>query len=591
MWEPRDVNEGRSILLLFRQKFNKIIKEAEISFEKMNHLISKHKILFAFLFSIIVSSVCFLHSAYEDTDNCIISMIVNSYYGKDNYCIFMNYIFCQIVRVVDSIFPYADGYILICHLFLYISTFWLCYIIVSKSENVFKRIMLLSTVVIVIFSFDNRDLSNTNFTIQAGAMASVGAISIFSGTHSKRVMPYLIMAIIYLSFGAMIRMSGCLLVIPYICLHICFDLICTNDKRKIGRAIILTVIPLIFVAGIYATNTYINRSEKYLSANQFNSERSSFLDYPKNTWLDVKDHLPELTENDYFGIKQHLYGDTSRMDTEFFENINKYAKKNPKFSLSNVSDSFYDAVSVFGSLRKYSLFYLIIIFFYIMFSKLNVFRKIEVILAVLGTLIIAMFFAYFGRIFIRVIATPVIMYVVIVNMQFLFEDIIIKENKQRYAFAFTSFASALLGVILISITVATAEGFSSALFARIGADEHEFEKYYSSDNLYVWSTRTLDLGGYEYFAKQGKLPTEEFLLHNVPYGQYTYGQVFMEEYFDKIGTHNPVRALIDRENTFYVAEDVSIMENYLRDNVDENIYSIKVDTINNIPVWKFKMIE
>ena len=562
---------------------------------KINNDITNHKIIFSIIFSILVSSICVLNCSYKSVDNCIISMIINGYYGADNHCIFMNYFFCKLVKYIGFVLPYADGYIFICHALLYIATFWITYIVISNTTDVFKRTILIMTLIIVMLGFTDVDIANSNFTIQAGSIAAVGAISIFSGVKLKKYLPYLIMAIIFFSFGAMIRMSACLLVIPYVLLHTGIILISSKNKETIKRAVILTVIPLIFVVGIYNVDIRISASEKYASAYEYNAARAALVDKPRKNWENIKDELPELTENDYMSIRSHLYGDTERYDAAFFKKINRVSKKDPEFKITYIARSCYQAVKVLLPMREFFSLFLVLLSLFVFLSKsINIWSKVECICAFFGTLIIATWFAYNGRIPFRICIPLLIMCYIIVSAPIL-NDVACDSSEMRlFSPAFVSLTAVLFGTVLLIETI-TCPTLSFSLLAKHGADETPFKKNYECNSLYVWDTLTLDWRGYGYFVEQGKLPTKRFIEHNVPQGDYIYGQVFTDEYFDKIGTHNPIRALLERENTFYVAEDVSMMETYLKEHVNSGAYAKKVDTIElpssdvNIPVWRFEV--
>lgn len=485
---------------------------------------------------------------------------------------------------VDAILPNADGYMLICHFLLYISMFWIAYIVFSNTDGLRKRMILLMTAVIVLLGFGKRDLSNANFTIQAGGLATVGAISIFAGMRSKNIIPYLFMAILFLTFGAMIRMEACLLILPYIGLHICADVICLKDKKKVKKVCILLLIPFFSVGLIYHINMSVNSSEKYKAGYEFNHVRATLVDYPKKEWEEVKDYLPEITENEYIGIGHHLYGDTERNNTEYFRKIASVSMEQKVFQpLLNCGR----IIVICLQMNYFLLILITVLSIFAIMKDIGKWRKIEIICAIIGTILIFMFLCFNGRILLRVFIPAILGYLSIICTILLYEVKEITESKNiAYSRCIPVFSSIVAMIFFVNAWNEDIK-FAPSLHAKTGADESKFESYYAKDNLYVWDTRTLDKDGYEYFAKQGKLPTEDFLLHNVPQGEWTYGQPYMQEYFEKINTKNPVRALIERENTYYVAENKQLMETYLKEHVNSDILVEKVDEIDGIPVWKF----
>lgn len=554
----------------------------------INQLITKHSILCACIFSLIVSSLCLLHSAYLDLDNHMIALIANQQFGSENYCIFVNYFFCVLVKFINWLIPTADGYMLICHSLLYVAVAWISYIIISHSKNLHSRIILFMAIVITITGFSTTDISNLNFTIQAAGMFSVGAISIFAGMRSKKTAHYLVFAILFFSFGAMLRIKACLLILPLIALHLFFDFLCSENKQAFMRkALILLIIPTIFVAGIYGSNMIVKKSEKYSTAFSFNAARHKVVDFPQKDWNDVKDQLPDITENDYTSLFWHLYGDTDRINAEYFNNITDVSSNKSKLSLSQIKISFIEALENILQVRKYNIFFIMILALFLLFSNIRFLRKLEIILSAFGVLAISMWLSYNGRILMRLCAPMIIMFVAILALILLSEPIKLNSIIWKRLHLSLVLISVILAGILFGTGILSTNGISSALYAKTGANESKFEQYWKDNNLYVWDTLTMDKMLFGHYAKQGKMATKKCLQHNIAQGEYIYSQAFTDEYFSKLGTKNPVRALVDRENTYYVAHDVTYMQTYLREHVNPSALAFEVGKIDDVTIWKF----
>ena len=87
--------------------------------------------------------------------------------------------------------------------------------------------------------------------------------------------------------------------------------------------------------------------------------------------------------------------------------------------------------------------------------------------------------------------------------------------------------------------------------------------------------------------EMGKLPTKEFMLHNIPAGDWTYGQPYFNELLINIDAENPALALLERKHTYYVDDDCSFVLQYLREHYGIDIKAEQVGIINNVPVWQF----
>ena len=49
---------------------------------------------------------------------------------------------------------------------------------------------------------------------------------------------------------------------------------------------------------------------------------------------------------------------------------------------------------------------------------------------------------------------------------------------------------------------------------------------------------------------------------------------------------NPVDALVNRENTYYIAEECGLLLNYLQYYYGPNLKAVEIDKLAGMPVWK-----
>lgn len=70
-----------------------------------------------------------------------------------------------------------------------------------------------------------------------------------------------------------------------------------------------------------------------------------------------------------------------------------------------------------------------------------------------------------------------------------------------------------------------------------------------------------------------------------------YGQVYFNEFLESRNAQNPVRALIERENTYYMARDCSNVLVYLQEHYNANVTVDYVGEIEYMPIWKFSVLE
>ena len=80
----------------------------------------------------------------------------------------------------------------------------------------------------------------------------------------------------------------------------------------------------------------------------------------------------------------------------------------------------------------------------------------------------------------------------------------------------------------------------------------------------------------------------KFMEHNICAGLWIYHQVYFQNYLNRLGIPNPARALLERENTYYVAENEETMLVFLQEHYDEETIASQVGEIEGIPIWKFE---
>lgn len=79
---------------------------------------------------------------------------------------------------------------------------------------------------------------------------------------------------------------------------------------------------------------------------------------------------------------------------------------------------------------------------------------------------------------------------------------------------------------------------------------------------------------------QGKLPSREFRNHNLPIGDWMYGQKYFNDYLEKLDIKNSAKSLIKREHTYLVDRDCTLVLDYLRKNYGKTNSVKQIDMIH-----------
>ena len=91
---------------------------------------------------------------------------------------------------------------------------------------------------------------------------------------------------------------------------------------------------------------------------------------------------------------------------------------------------------------------------------------------------------------------------------------------------------------------------------------------------------------------QGKLPDENFVQHNLPWGEWnTSGQTGYQQFLSSLGMENPMQSLLTRPNTYLVGNDTGLIQTWLREHYDgqavvQPIGTVDVFAMGEVPVWQ-----
>lgn len=175
-------------------------------------------------------------------------------------------------------------------------------------------------------------------------------------------------------------------------------------------------------------------------------------------------------------------------------------------------------------------------------------------------------------------------------MEFLTATLAIRKlegtNDKKYKKIF------IAGIILIGLTGSCLNHANIqwhipqfAINSRSVNRKDKFCETYKGDSIYIWGYWHKDVSLVH--MAQGKLPSREFMNHNLSIGDWMYGQKYFNDYLEKLDIKNPAKSLIKREHTYLVDRDCTFVLDYLRKNYGKTISVKQIDTIHGVPVWKF----
>ena len=528
---------------------------------------------------------------YTQVDNYLVSLVTNRVYDTDNYCMFLNPVLCQVVGWMQKAFPNADSFTLLSRILILAGIWYLGYFV---ARYIHKTAEVMGIYLILFLFVINSSLFYDYFTIWSAYFGFVGMVLLL-GSIKNTVWQSVAVGTFFMSCSVMYRLETAAIFLPFILLVLFIDFFVnsqtTEERRITGRTIGKVFGPAILCTVLLLMADYeIKHSERYKDGVAYNNSVCMSVDFPMKDYEAVKEELPGVSYNDYESLQYRLYADTDRVTSEYAKCIGEAGGKkafdlNPEGIVSCLKTLLY----AIASSKKTIFYWLLLLFFllWIFLSNVSWYRKIELLMAYMGGGLIMLYFTFVGRVPLRVINS--VTYA-------LFGMVLTLYMAERWYCDYTLFCRGkniffiLVTVVVIADTLSY--GFvkpQSVWRVREGVDEKRWKSTYSEGALYLWQTHEFVQHPMRCFIDQGKLMTDTFMEHNLCYGEWTYGQVYYQNYLERLGVPNPMRALLERKNTYYVAEDNSRVFTYLKEHFDENVKVREVGKIDGISVWKFEI--
>ena len=261
-----------------------------------------------------------------------------------------------------------------------------------------------------------------------------------------------------------------------------------------------------------------------------------------------------------------------------------------KNGVQNVIQMQKRVLSVFLDSRQlqYLALIAVVFFFLILISDMAWYYKIEALLLCIGTDLIYLLFVYLGRAIERVYITG--LYALLVSMA-----VLLFTETRKLKICQTSVAVlAVLGIYyeIVNGNFALNQSVFEARYLDYDSEEDfGYKNLCQGEELYFWRVGEYVKGPIADFMSQGKLLPTEFMQHHMYDGAWVYGQVYFKQFLAEIEAPNPMRALLERKNTYYVAKDSNSVLTYLQENYNKKTSVVQSGEMNGIPIWEFVVLE
>lgn len=516
---------------------------------------------------------------YANVDNFTIAVVTNGLFGEDGYTYYLHPWLCKYLNVISKVLTSADVYTLLMHILLF-NAFWILYYFIIKGKYSIKSKVCL--ILIILSSALAINIWSNNYTIQAAFFAMTGSIVLMKNSKEKNRWLYII-GLFFICIGFMWRIQGALLSVPFVLLDIVVHFI--KEKKKLRNYIWYIVIPVCCILTLVVAQKVVNNSPKYKDGIEYSIYRTKVEDFPVESWDNISTKT-DILQSEYEAAVHWTLLDTDVINTELFKKISDVASRNAfSYSIAGISGALIEMIRCIVTYRNWTLLIggIIVCSLYFLVRKRYSWRLIlESILGILGAGIILLYFTIRGRaishVWISVMLITEMLHIEIIAREI--GDDLQKENQDFMIKMGTICCIAILWIIARS-------NWNVPQFAVNARKNNalEFEQKCDDNALYLWGGWHKNIS-WTYMGI-GKLPTKKFIQHNMAVGDWTYGQTYFKEYLEEIETENPAKALLIREQTYYVSEDYEELLLYLQEHYGKDIAVQKIGEIQSIPVWKF----
>lgn len=561
----------------------------------------------------LLAAVCYLGSTmagptYNNVDNVTVALVTNGYFGPSVFCQYLHPLFCVLIYGLSHLIPSADMFTVLVHLLIFLELFFLSWLGFDRLKDRHKTgieywIPAASVVLCVVYLSFCLRLWNANYTIQTASFVFAGMIGIFRG--KKKAAVYA--GTLFISLGFLMRNVAGLLFIPYFLLEALTSILEAAEgkhnslpvnKYNSAASVFKRIMPCVILSAIlFVSQTVFYAIEPHAEDKCYSEARTVIVDFPMKNWNSVKEIFaddPMIDEAEYEAVQNWILADTEIMDTENLQAIAKAGASNRyPYSVQGI-------IAAVNAMWKrvvgadVQLFMLVILLLVLMgrvlFSTTSRIRKGEAILAAAGTFLILLYYSIRGRALTHVwFCVLIAAGSILAPAAFSIPETVQDNRKSRLLMG-------ELGSLLICFLLYFSIGQElrqtdfhlprTALTARTANSEAEYQGTFEDDAIYVWPNWQSELKSV--FRENDKLPSEEFLEHNIAMGDWTYGQIYYREYLSRLGVDNPATAGLNGQKVYYMNIKDGAFLKYMKSHYGEDIEAVEAATVNGSKAYRLE---
>ena len=501
-------------------------------------------------------------------------------FGADRVFVHISPSYCRLLGWISDLLPHASAFMLAERAIVLIAMFALSYLILERTKSALCAAVLHAALA---GACGLMHLYNANYTIWTAFFMAVGWLLLASVQRSDGKMPgRRIAGYAFVAAGCVLRVQAWIMILPFMLLDMALR---AWDGKRNGLGVrvkklvclLLPAFVLMAAAGAEIYFTYIRGaySEEYAH----NSSRTSVVDYPIKDSSEIEN--PFFSENDYECLPNWVLLDTDIVTREYLDNVHAIAGEKTALSPRAIYSAIADMLSETND--HIPLFAFTALLAVYLLTRKGAAQKLRAALSVIGAGIILLYLLRQGRLPSRVVYCLCIGVLGNVFAAVLFDS---PEGNN----AMSVLSAIMAFVVLLSagwVAVRDAGELQSAFNARSTAESDEEDGY-----VYIWDmTRAEEAPQISPCNDQPSyLPSKDISDHHLTMGDVSYGQKAFYDQLNRMGIRNPMRALLERENTFVAGgeENATRVLTWLREHYDASAQMEAVGKYGNATVWQYR---
>lgn len=513
-------------------------------------------------------------------DNYGAAMMIGRCFGEDSVFVHISPGYCKLLGLFSQLLPRASAFMLAERFFVLLGMFALSDLILEKAKSALSAVALHLGLVGL---YGLLHLYNANYTVWTGFFLFVGWMLLASVQRSeerrweRRIFGYL-----FFAAGCVLRIQAVAQMLPFICLDVllrAWDGRVSGFAKRLKRAIALMLPAFLLVAAAGAEIYFVYLKGDYAAEYAYNAARISVVDYPMADYSELEN--PNFSENDYECVKNWVLMDTEIVTTQYIEEMHDAGAKDAEFSLPSMLGRIRD---MYASTRDHiPLFLLVAAMAAFLLLQRGCVQKLRAVFAVLGALLILIYLCYAGRLPGRVV------YLLCLGVLGNVLSAILNDNlKGPEAMRWLAgFAAVCVFACAGWVMLRDAESPQSAFDAIAVTPEEEGDTVIIWDMMYCSKDSPLTI---PYDENPARLPNQGVTNHNTSTGDVSSGQKSYFEQLARMGIQNPMRALIEREHTYFAASEKNAERVliWLREHYDAGTTVMQIGTRGDAAVWQYR---